>query len=72
MFQKRPFLRADFSKSIYGKKHLESVSLLISKSKSRIDISLPPIGKQVVIQKTPGVFARLWGSSQNYLHAILR
>jgi len=35
---------------------------------------VPPAtgGKQVEIQKTKGAFARFWGVSRNYLHAILR
>ena len=40
MFQKRTLLRADVSESISTQKHLESPSLLVSKSESRIDIHI--------------------------------
>ena len=65
MPQKRTLLRADFSKSIYGKKHLESVSLLIPKSKSRIDISLVLLRRINDNQRMLIGYARVSTAEQN-------
>ncbi len=65
MFQKGTLLRADFSKSIYGKKHLESVSLLIPKSKSRIDISLVLLRRINDNQRMLIGYARVSTAEQN-------